>query len=358
MTNDSKRKEDSNSRLVRLADVKSEEVDWLWYPYIPLGKLTSLEGDPGIGKSTVGLAIATDVSVGKGLPGAPETEPTNVLLASAEDGLADTIRPRLERMGADVTRIHAIQGNLNFASQGISKLKGYIESLSPALVIIDPLVAYIGASVDIYRANETREVMAKLADLAEYNFVSILIVRHLTKASQAKAIYRGQGSIDITAACRSVLLAGCNPQDTNERALFHIKSNLAPQGVAIGYRLEEGKLLWTGESRLTLAQVLSSSPEEDKSAIDEAVEFLLDELRDGPIEAVQVFSDAKNLQIAEKTVKRAKGKLGIISRREGEPGKKGGGKFLWELPENSQNYLEGQISIYGPLGPLNNDNHR
>ena len=341
------------TNLIRLSDVKAEQVEWLWHPYIPLGKVTGLEGDPGIGKSTIGLAIATCVSIGKGLPGNPDAKPADVLIASAEDSLCDTIKPRLDNMGADVSLIHAIQGDFSLADKGISTIRRYIKELDPALVIIDPLVAYIGSTVDIHRANETRNVMAQLADLADEYFTSILVIRHLTKAYQSKAIYRGQGNIDITAACRSVLLAGCNPQDSSERALFHIKSNLAPQGTAIGYRLEDGKLLWTGESRLSVTQVLSPAYEDDISAIDEATGFLLDELKEGPVDAAQVFSDAKKLQISEKTLKRAKGKLGIITRREGELGKRGGGRFVWEMPDKSPGYLEGQISIYDPLDPLN-----
>ncbi|MFC1917227.1 AAA family ATPase [Chloroflexota bacterium] len=353
MVINSSQQKDNYSSIIRLTDVQSEEVEWLWYPYIPLRKITSLEGDPGIGKSTVGLAIGTGVSLGKGLPGSPEIKPADVLLASAEDGLEDTIRPRLEKMGADLARIHAIQGILNFTRDGIDRLRKYIKVLNPELVIIDPMVAYIGGAIDIYRANETREIMARLSDVAEENCVAILIVRHLTKAYQLRAIYRGQGSIDITAACRSVLLAGCNPQDERERALFHIKSNLAPLGKPIGFKIVDGRFSWTGESALTVYEVLSSEPDVDKTAFDEAVEFLLEELKCGSVEASQVWKDAKELNLAEKTVKRAKKKLGIITYREGETGKKGGGKFSWKLPETVSDDLGGQTSIYKEFGPLN-----
>jgi len=342
--------DESDIGLVCMAEVESETVDWLWLPYIPLSKLTLLEGDPGIGKSWVSLAIATAVSVGKGLPNTEATEPAKILLASAEDGLGDTIRPRLDAMSADVTKIHAIKGPLDFGNTGLAILEGYIERVEPALVIIDPLVAYIGATVDIHRANETRTVMAKLADIAERHSVAILAIRHLTKGGTLKPIYRGLGSIDLAAACRSILLAGCDPEDTNKRGIVHHKSNLAPTGVAIGYKLTSEGFYWTGESDLTVQKILSADDIGSKSAREEATDFLREELADGPVEAAEVWRDAKEAGLAEATVKRAKAALGIISRRYGEAGKRGGGKFTWELP----NHLETQKDLQYQGGHIEN----
>ncbi len=320
--------------LVCIADVEPETVSWLWLPYIPVGKLTLLEGDPGIGKSWVSLAIATAVSLGKGLPGKEAIESASVVLASAEDGLGDTIRPRLDAMGADDRNIHAIKGALDFGDGGLAILEGYIEQVNPSLVIIDPLVAYIGAGVDIHRANETRAVMAKLADVAEKHGCAILTVRHLTKGGALKAIYRGLGSIDITAACRSVLMAGCDPDNPQKRGIVQIKSNLAPMGKAIGYELQDGGFYWTGESDLTAARILAvEDSSEGKSARDEAADFLRDELADGAVEWQQIEKDRKAAGIAEITLRRARESLGVKIRREGEPGRRGGGRSVWELPE-------------------------
>lgn len=330
-----KLRDKNNTGLICIADVAPETVDWLWYPYIPKGKLTLFEGDPGVGKSWVSLAIATAVSLGKGLPEVEIKEPAGVLLASAEDGLGDTIRPRLDSMGADVKNIHAIKGALNFEQTGINTLGDYIEKIKPVLTIIDPLVAYIGAGVDIHRANETRAVMAKLAELAEQYSVAILAVRHLAKGGTSKPIYRGLGSIDIAAACRSVLMAGYDPDDPQKRAVVHIKSNLASMGCAIGYELREGGFYWTGESDLTWQRILSAEDIDNKSARDEAVDFIKSELSNGPVEASQIWRDAKEAGLAEATLKRAKFELGIITKRRGEAGRRGGGKFTWELPENN-----------------------
>lgn len=166
---------------------KPEEVKWLWRPYIPRGKLTLSEGDPGIGKSWKALALATAVSNGRGLPGETrQREPETVLLLTAEDGLADTIRPRLDALGADVERVHAIYGYAVLDDEGLAELERHISDVNPALVIIDPLVAYMGAGIDINKANQVRSITAKLATLAEKHGAAILAVRHLTKGSRDK----------------------------------------------------------------------------------------------------------------------------------------------------------------------------
>ena len=327
--------QNESSSLVCMANVQPETVSWLWYPYIPMGKLTLLEGDPGIGKSWVTLAITTAVSLGKGLPNADLSKPQIVLLASAEDGLGDTLRPRLDAMAADVRNVHAIKGILDFSNGGLEILRKNIELLKPALVIIDPLVAYIGAGVDINRANETRAVMSQLAEIAEVYAVAILAVRHLTKGGALKAIYRGLGSIDFTAACRSVLMAGCDPDNDQKRAIVQIKSNLAAKGNAIGFELKNGSFYWTGESDLTAARILAAEDGQDgKSARDEATDFLRDELSNGPVEWQQIERDRKAAGISEITLRRARENLGIKIRREGESGKRGGGRSLWELPDD------------------------
>ena len=144
---------------VQLSSVKAENVQYLWYPRIPQGKTTLVEGDPGVGKSWLTMAIATGVSLGKGIPELKETEPANVLVLSAEDGLADTIKPRLQSFGANCERIFAPTKLFTLDSTGLSLLENLTVKYTPKLVIIDPLVAYLGSRVDINRANETREIM-------------------------------------------------------------------------------------------------------------------------------------------------------------------------------------------------------
>lgn len=342
LVSEAKAYSEKDNGLVDMSTVEVETVNWLWWPYIPLGKLTLLEGDPGVGKSWVSLAIATAISLGKGLLGMEMREPARVLIATAEDGLGDTIRPRLNDMKADVYQIDAIKDVLDFSNSGLAVLEGYIKQVKPALVVIDPLVAYIGARVDMHRANETRAILAKLADMAERNGCAILAIRHLTKGGTLKPIYRGQGSIDFAAACRSMLMAGCDPENEQSRGIVQIKSNLAPKGKAIGFELRDGLFYWTGESDLTWQRILSAEDTDSKSARDEAADFIREELKDGPVEAAQVWRDAREAGLSEITVKRAKAMLGVITERHGEVGRRGAGKFTWELPDHlgGQNDLE------------------
>lgn len=318
--------------LRRIADVEPETVKWLWYPYIPYGKVTLLEGDPGTGKSWLGLAIATAQSLGRGLPDVNGLSPGNILVMSAEDGLADTIRPRLSAFEADINRIYAIDGLFTLDTDGYETLESYIRQLKPLLVIIDPLVAYLSGEVDIHKANQVRQVTAHLARLAEKYGPAIIAIRHLTKGGSLKPIYRGLGSIDFTAAARSVLLAGSDPDFPQMRGIVHLKCNLAPLGQAIGYELRENGFFWTGHSELTTDRILAGS--DGSSALEEAKSFLLNVLRDGAVPANEVKEEAEARGISERTLNRAKANLKVEVHRIGEEGKRGKGQWHWELSEN------------------------
>jgi hypothetical protein len=348
--------------LVCVRDIEPEPIEWLWKPYIPLGKVTMLEGDPGVGKSWVSLAIATAVSLGRGLPGTEPTEPANVLVLNYEDGKADTIRPRLDNLGADVGRIFVANGFvvLDTGKQVTQESGLTLESLilecGARLVIVDPLVMLLGPNVDMHRANETRAAMTVLADIAERRKCAILCVRHLTKGSKDRSIYRGIGSVDFTAACRSVLLVGVDPQNHDRRAVVHIKSNIAEFGPSQGYEIREGSFFWAGESDLTAARILAPEPGGDShAALEDAKDFLKQVLADGPVPAKQVFREAEEGGISEKTLRRAKAELGIRVKRLGTAGKRGGGGWAWELPRadlDGQTDLDGQREKLGHLNPF------
>lgn len=324
-----------NSGVVTLRcmkEVEAEAVSWLWKPYIAKGKLTLLEGDPGEGKSWITLAIAAAVSLGQGLPGQVSIERGSVILVSAEDGMGDTIRPRLDSLQADLSRIHAIDGVITFDDDGFTTIEQYITEVKPILLIIDPLQAYLGSKTDFHRANETRPILSRLARLAEKYSLAILAVRHLSKAGLVKAIYRGLGSIDFTAACRSVLLAGCNATDKQNSAIVQIKSNLAPKGASQGYQLKDDHFSWTGESTLTSNQILAGDNSDNFTPIDDAKAFLLEMMANGPVLAHITYHDAEAIGISKRTLDRAKAQLGIITRHIGEKGRRGGGDWTWELP--------------------------
>ncbi|MFC2041742.1 bifunctional DNA primase/polymerase [Chloroflexota bacterium] len=314
-----------------LSAVEAENITWLWYPYLPLGKLSLLEGDPGVGKSWVCLALATAVSLGERLPMQDETLSGPVLIASAEDGIADTIKPRIAAMGANQSIIHAIDGLLTLDIPGFEMLESYIADTVPALLIIDPLVAYLSGDMDINKANQVRFATARLAALADKYGMAIVAVRHLTKGGSQKAIYRGLGSIDFTAAARSVLFAGADPENESNRAIDHIKHNLSPKGAPVGYELRDGQLFWRETTDLTYERMTAFT--ESKGAIDEAKEFILDALSDGEALATEMMKDAKERGISDHTLRRARESLSVEIYRQGEPGKRGGGKSFWRLPQ-------------------------
>jgi len=339
---ESQRRRNGNGiELVPMAGVKTEKVDWLWPQRIPIGKVTLIEGDPGIGKSTVTLAVATALSLGKGLPGMPNVPRGVTLLMSAEDGLADTVKPRLEMLGADTSMIFAIEKPVTFDYQGCSNLDAKIAECVARLVIIDPLFAYFSIKTDIHKANETRAVMSRLAAIAACRRCAILAVRHLTKGGRDKSIYRGQGSIDLTAACRSVLLVGADPSDRRRRAVVQIKNNLTAMAPPIGYEIVEGQFAWTGASDLTAERILASEQSSsDGLPIDDAMEFLRELLADGPVVQKKVVSEAREQGISERTLYRAKTELKVKSRKQ-----RAGG-WAWELPQDCQS----KIATHGKAG--------
>jgi putative DNA primase/helicase len=315
-----------------LADIAPQAVSFLWEPYLPLGKLTLLEGDPGQGKSWLAAAIAAAGSRGRGLPGLAAFPPFRTLFLTAEDGLPDTLRPRLESLGADCGAVFACDQPLALdLHTGLATLAQALATFAPRLVVVDPLVAFLGRATDIYRANEVRSVLAPLMKLVERHSCALLAVRHLNKAKLGRTLYAGQGSIDFTAAARSVLLAGSAAEDADAHALIHIKSNLAPHGPALAYHLLPA-FLWQGPSRLTANDLLAAAaPADEASAEDDARTFLRSTLAGpDPLPARLVLNAARDAGISQRTLKRAKRKEGVRTTRRGFGA---GSTWLWSLPE-------------------------
>ncbi len=306
--------EDKNDEktIIRMSDVVAEKVEWLWHPYIPIGKVTLLEGDPGLGKSWFTMGLASYISSKKRLPGSNDRPEGKVLLMSAEDGLGDTIRPRLDALEADASRIYAYNKSVYLDEDGFAEVEAQIEKVKPSLVIIDPIVAYMGSKVDLFRANETREIMMGLAHIAERNMCAILAVRHLTKGGKDKSIYRGMGSIDITAAARSALLVGQHPEDEDTRCICHIKSNLAPKGQTIEYSLDahrKNPFRFEGFSHLTADDIMNAKPESNKQEIADAEKFLLVALKKKSCDQDMLYRDAEAVGITRKLLIRVGEKL-------------------------------------------------
>jgi len=308
----------------RVSEVEREEVIWRWKNKLPKKKLTIVEGDPGVGKSQLTLAIAAPITRGLPIFGDEEkSDPATVLILSAEDGIADTIRPRLEGMGADLSKVIALTAMVDETGTeravtlaDLDILEEAITANKPELVIVDPIIAFT-ADADTHKANEVRGILAPLAALAERQGCAVIAVRHLNKGN-GRAIYRGQGTIDFLAACRSCFLVGENPDDPTEKVLVHTKSNLGPKTPSLTFSIEDGRFTWGKETTITADEILAPPANNDeKSQIDEAVEFLMKALANGPVTSKQIFKDARGSGISERTLWRAKSKIKAKASKEG-----------------------------------------
>ena len=331
----------STPRVRCLADVAPQGVTWLWPSRIPRGKLSEIVGDPGEGKSWLVTELVGLLTTGRPLPADLDFDrrPETVLLLSAEDGAGDTIRPRLDLAGADASRVHLLEGiqdgdgnlhliNLKDPSHR-AHLRLLVRDLEVRLLVIDPLTAYLG-STDSYRDSEVRGVLAPLAELAESTGAAILAIRHLNKGSAGKAIYRAGGSIGFTAAVRSSMLVGRVDEDSEERALVVLKSNLAPFPPPVGFSLEGGRFRWTGTPKVYASDLLRPDSESDeRSDREETEEWLRSVLQGGPVDSKVLFSRAKEeLDVSAATVKRARRVMGdevVVERDSLEGGSRGEG---------------------------------
>lgn len=314
--------EANNSKLVCLKDVEIEEVEYLVWPYLPLGKLICISGDPGVGKSMVTAALAAAVSTGGEFVG-KKVKQGNVLLYNSEDGIADTTKGRLIKLGADCTRIFARQEPLELDEKGLIQLRSDVVDKQPLVVVLDPIQSFLGG-VDINRANEVRVVLSQLAQLALVTRCTIIMIQHLKKGAD-KAIYRANGSIDFLAAARSALIVGANPKNQSERAFIHTKASLSPKGESHGFTIADGHLKWTGPTNLTADDLLANTPTySGTSSLSDAKSFLATTLLLGPVAAKQVQEEAGEAGFAKRTIDRAKVDLDVVSFKQGNT-------WFWKL---------------------------
>lgn len=301
-------------KLIHMNEVEATTIDWLWYPYIPFGKITVIQGDPGDGKTTVVLAIAAALTTGAALPESKTAaEPMSVIFQTAEDGLGDTVKPRLVQSGADCERVIVIDESEKELSLSDVRIEQAIELTGAKLFILDPLQAYIGADVDMHRANEIRPVLKRISSVAEKTGCAVVVIGHLNKGAN-KSQYRGLGSIDIQAAARSVLTVGRIKGKPYTRAIVQGKNNLAPEGAAIGFELDPATgFRWIGTLPITIDELLSGVMPERDTTYDRAVDFLKAELADGEKAAAFLFEKAASKEIQERTLRSAKQALAIPS---------------------------------------------
>ena len=304
-----------------------QQVQWLWGSYIPFGKLTIIQGDPGEGKTTLALRLAAACSTGNSLPGMEPMEPFNVIYQSAEDGMGDTIKPRLMEAGANLDRVLSIVEDKKQLSLLDERIEKAIREHNARLMILAPIQGYIGSRVDINRANEIRTVLKSVSSVAERTGCAIVLIGHLNKSSGSSSAYRGLGSIDFRAAARSVLLIGRLKNEPNVRVIVHDKSSLAPEGKSLAFGLgdEEGFRWLDGYDGITSEELLCGFTTETKTA---AAEELIRSMLTGgqEIMAENVFRAAEGKGISRRTVNEAKKAIpNIVTRKNGK-------YWFWSLP--------------------------
>ena len=312
-------------RTIKMSDIQPEPVEWLWEPYIPSGAITLIQGDGGMGKTTAALAIAAAVSTGAALPGSGgNADPAAVIVQNAEDSYSKTIKPRLEKLGADNDMIEVIIENDDELSLSDERIEQAIAKFKAKLVILDPVQAYFGGA-NMNSANSVRPIMKQLGAVAERNNCAILLVGHLHKKG-GQSQYRSLGSIDIFAAARSILTVGKTNMGDDIRAIVHNKSNLAPPGTSQAFGIDPvGGFCWMGDYDIGIDELLSGTKQPPKDQLARACNLIKSTLAYGPVAAVDIMLKAEEQGISEKTLKRAKSVLGVISTKRG-------GKWFWDIP--------------------------
>ena len=315
-------------KIIRMSDVELTPVDWLWKPYLPFGKLSVLQGNPGEGKTYFAMHLAAACTNGKLLPNMERLEPFNVIYQTAEDGLGDTVKPRLIEAGADLDRVLVIDDSEMQLTLSDERIEKAIIENNAKLVIIDPIQAYLGADVDMNRANEVRPIFMRLGQVAQRTGCAILLIGHLNKAAGMQSLQRGLGSIDIAAAVRSVMFIGKLKHDPTMRILTHEKSSLAPPGVSLAFSLgDEGGFRWVGEYDITADEMLSGIEPQRETKTQQAKDLICTLLAGGK-QALSEDIDKAALErgIPGRTVRDAKRELGDALKSKIVEGRK---KVFW-----------------------------
>lgn len=306
------------------SNVKETKIEWLWYPYIPYGKLTVLQGDPGDGKSTFILNIAALLTRGKAMPdGYVIKEAQSVIYQCAEDNPADTIKPRLLAAGADCERVAFICDAESRLTIEDPRIEEAIRETGARMLILDPLQSFISMDSDMHNASHMRSALGKLAIIAERYQCAIVLVGHMNKATGGKNLYRSLGSIDIVAIARSVLMIERDDDIPEIRYMYPIKSSLAKEGNGIRFRFTANGIDWNVYGKL------ESSPkllERKSSKRDQCVSILVGLLKNGSRKSVEIENLISAKGISKRTIGTVKKELGIISYRKN-------GIWYWNLPE-------------------------
>ena len=325
-------------KYICLDDVESTTTEWLWYPYIPQGKITLMTADPGTGKTFLSLYLAAQVSTGRPFYGETRAycEPANVVYQTAEDGIADTIKPRLEPMRPNFSKIFILDETDKTLNLSDDRVEQIMKDLKPKLLIFDPLQAYLGAKIDMNRANEVRPVLQRLHNLAEKYNVAVILIMHHSKSSQNAALHRALGSMDIPAVARSMLILGKDPKNPFGRILCHEKSSLEMRGRSICFEVnpKQGGIKFncfcdeTADDILNFKQTERNKPSVKKDELcDKILEMFGEE---NEIEIKDMNEICERFECSTSTLYRARKELDIKHKYKGFGNER---VVVWSLPE-------------------------
>ncbi len=332
--------DDTDRKYMWFSEISRTDIKWLWYPYIPYGKITVLQGDPGCGKSMMMVSLISRLTTGRPLPGLSDsTEPINVIYQCSEDGLCDTVIPRLEAARADCTRVACINEDLYTVTLDDEILKQAIIDLNAKLLVIDPFQAYLGES-DLSNLIGMRKVLKRLGAWASKFNCAVVLVGHLNKRSGQKELYRGLGSVDIMALARSVMQLEKYEEDTRYRTLRHVKASLTGLAGDLHFVISEGgDLDWSCGENAGVTNTDSNADFlwDDDSISGEkselAAKMMIQALLNGQLPAKPLIESIRKMNVGERTIKNVKMALNIESVRKN-------GIWYWKLPDTERQKTE------------------
>lgn len=333
-------KEREKVSLVCLSDVEEEEIEWLYFPYVPKSKLTLCAAYPGVGKTYLLCYMAACVTTGRhffNIVPFEENRPENVIYLTAEDGIGDTIKKRMRVCGADMNRVFVVNENKTKLLFDSPEIEEFMKEKTPALMIFDPFQSYIGRDVDMNSPNKTDERVGHIVSLAEKYKTAMVLICHFNKNAKGDAITRVLGSTDIVGKCRSYIALGNVPDEDGVKFMSHEKSSLERRGKTILFEIDpdNGGIVYLGENSLGMddyTAIRSKKRTNSAPAVEAAKHFLLDQMPEGRRAAKELYSLAKGNKISESALNRAKIELGIVTKKTKEfpP------KSIWALPGHEE----------------------
>lgn len=318
----------ANFKFEYFSSIKQKEIEWLWYPYIPYGKLTLLQGDPGEGKSTFIINVAALLTRGLPMPdGFEVSTPQTVIYQCVEDSLADTVKPRLIAADADCEKVAYIVDEPDRLTLDDDRIEQAILETRARLFILDPIQAFLSQDGDMQSAGRMRSILGRLSALAAKYSCAIVLIGHMNKGSAGNNIYRSLGSIDIAAISRSVLMIKRDVMDSRVRHMIPIKSSLSPEGIAISFSLggTDG-FQWIGPCAIDASDIEEFGARKNGKKAD-ATDCLLEMLSEHDVLSSDILSEMSQLGVSRRTVFNAKKDIGVQAYRENNV-------WYWRLPKS------------------------